>query len=216
VVVPADDTERKAVEMFVDHFEEELNVKRVSFRDHADDIVKVAVEPNMKTFGPKFGRSTAAAKEAVAKADPREIDAALARGASFMLCVDGAMVALEPTDVVIKKSYGEAWAGAADGKTVVLLDKRITPALRNEGHARDIVRNVQNLRKDAGLDIADRIVLGLVTSSKELAEAIAQFREYIAEETLAVEVQPVAPRNAVRSVDVDIEGQKLTVGLAKQ
>ena len=74
-----------------------------------------------------------------------------------MINVDGKPVPLGPEDVTIVRSFAEGWAGAADGNTVVLLDKRITPQLKNEGLARDIVRNVQNLRKEAGLDIADRI-----------------------------------------------------------
>src|SRR3972149_6304018 len=142
----------------------------------------------MNTRGPKFGRPLAAAKRAIEGLNGREVEARLACGESVSLPVEGADAIVAKEDLTISKSYGEHWAGAADGATVVLIDKRITPKLKNEGIARDIVRNVQNLRKDAGLDIADRIKLSLVTDSALLKAAIDQFHDYIAGETLAIEV----------------------------
>ena len=132
-----------------------------------------------------------------------------------MIDVDGKSVPLGSEDVTIVRSFAEGWAGAADGNTVVLLDKRITPQLKNEGLARDIVRNVQNLRKEAGLDIADRITLSLVTESEELREAIDQCRDYVAGETLAIDIASNAlDGESARSV-VKIHGQPVTIALMK-
>ncbi len=132
-----------------------------------------------------------------------------------MIDVDGKPVPLGPEDATIVRLFAEGWAGAADGNTVVLLDKRITPQLKNEGLARDIVRNVQNLRKEAGLDIADRITLSLITESPELREAIDQCRDYVAGETLALDIASNAlDGESARSV-VKIHGQPVTIALMK-
>ncbi len=188
IVVPSNDAERRAVELFEDHFLDELNVKCVSVRDSADDLVSVRVEANMKTIGPKFGRDVAQAREAIAKLNGAEVARAIESQGSFPLRLPSGTTELVAEDVSISRVYADGWAGAADGRTLVLLDTKLTPELRNEGIARDIIRNVQNLRKSEGLEIADRIRLSLVTNSEALATAIEAFKDYIAGETLAVSV----------------------------
>jgi len=215
VVVPKDEEERQAVELFEDHFLEELNVKKVSLRDSVDDLVTVSVEPNMKSIGAKFGRETAAAREAISKLDGKEVEAALGRGAQIPIRVADREELLEAGDLTTTRSYGDNWAGACDGDTVALLDKRLTPELRNEGLARDIVRNIQNLRKEANLDIADRITLGLAGDSTKLTEAISQCEEYIRRETLAIDIKTDELTGALASTQVKIGGEELTIGLAK-
>ncbi|MBI1825975.1 MAG: isoleucine--tRNA ligase [Planctomycetes bacterium] len=216
VVVPGNDTEREAVEIFTDHFEEEINVKKVRVRADRDGLCSVKVAPNNKLLGPKFGRNLQAAKAAIAAIDGVALDQRLARGESISLAVAGADVPIELGDLVITRSYGEGWAGAADGATVVLIDTRITPELRNEGLARDIVRNVQNLRKDAGLDLADRIRLSLVTDSAILRGAIDQFLEYIAAETLASEIMDEPLHSAASKAEVKIEpNQSVDIALVR-
>ena len=98
---------------------------------------------------------------------------------------------------------------------MVLLDKRLTPELLNEGLARDLIRNVQNLRKEADLNIEDRIRLSLVTDSEVLRAAIAQCGDYIAKETLAVEVLSTALDDARARVDLKLSGEAVSLALAK-
>ena len=215
VVVPKDQEERQAVELFEDHFLEELNVKKVSLRENADDLITVSVEPNMKAIGAKFGRDTAAAREAVCKLDGKEVEAALESGASIPIRVADHEELLETGDLKITRSYGDYWAGACDGQTVALLDKRLTPELVNEGLARDIVRNIQNLRKEADLDIADRITLGLAGDSTKLTTAISQCEAYIRRETLAIDIKPDRLTDALASTQVKIGGEELTIALTK-
>ncbi|MBI4718372.1 MAG: isoleucine--tRNA ligase [Planctomycetes bacterium] len=217
VVVPRDDVERQAVDLFRDHFLEELNVKQVTVRGSAQEVTEVTVKvtPVMKTLGPKLGAAAPAAAAALAKADAAQLEQDLARVGMLSLPVGGEFVTIEPADVVITKSYGEAWAGAADGPTVVLLDRRVTRELKLEGLARDIVRNVQNLRKDAGLDIADRIRLSLVSESADLRAAVDAFSEYIAGETLATGIVASAPGDGASATQVTIEGQSINISLHK-
>ncbi len=129
--------------------------------------------------------------------------------------MDGNTTTLDTEDITITKSYGDNWAGAADGQTVVMIDKRLTPELKNEGIARDLVRNVQKLRKEAGLDIADRITLSLVTDSAALKAAIDQCGDYIQAETLATTLTSEALADALASTDVKIDGATATVSLSR-
>jgi isoleucyl-tRNA synthetase len=216
VVVPGSDAERNAVPLFEDHFVEELNVKKVTLREDRDGLYTVTVSPNMKTLGPKFGRHLPAARKVIGELNGADLEARLARGESVNLPVEGTDAVVGKEDLTISKSYGEHWAGVADGATVVLIDKRITPTLKNEGIARDIVRNVQNLRKDAGLDIADRIKLSLVTESAMLKAAIDQFHDYIAGETLAAEIVSRPLDGAVHVAELEVETKhKVSITLAR-
>ncbi len=215
IIVPGDDTEHQAVQQFRDHFLEELNVKQVTLRESAGDMTTVSVEPNMKALGPKFGRSAAAAREAVENLDGKLVEDAFARSQPVTINIEGNSTLIDPADVTIRRSYGDDWAGAADGQTVVLVDKRLTPELKNEGLARDIIRNVQNLRKDAGLDIADRITLALVGDAKAPKEAMDAFDDYIKNETLAVEITDTPLGKPLASNDTRIDGNALRIELAK-
>jgi isoleucyl-tRNA synthetase len=217
IVVPGDESERRAVELFEADFTEELNVKKLTLRDHADDLVQITVEPNMKTIGAKFGRLTSDAKAAIAVLDGAMIERALQTNGSYLITVGGTTTALFPEDLIVRRTFSKGWAGAADGKSLVLLDTRVTPELKNEGVARDIIRNVQNLRKDAGLEIADRITLSLTSESPDVLTAIEQFRDYIAGETLAVEVSNRPLRNGTQTATVEFDDPKenVTVVLAK-
>ncbi|MFQ5412857.1 MAG: isoleucine--tRNA ligase [Phycisphaerae bacterium] len=215
VIVPGDDTERNAVDLFHDHFLEELNVKKVSLRDTGEGCFTMTARAQMKTLGKKAGRHAAAARRAVETMDVGPMAEALARGETVALDVDGTRLALEAADVSITKSYGDDWAGADDGKTVVMLDKRLTPELKNEGMARDIIRNVQNLRKDAGLDIADRIALALVADAHDVREAIATCGDMIKTETLAVSIAADALGGGAASAEAKIAGRKLTIELRR-
>ncbi len=215
LVVPANTVEREAVQLFRDQLLEELNVKRVSLRESVDEMVTVRLEPNMRTIGAKFGRHTAAAREAIAKLDGRTVEKTLAAGQPTLLTVQGNTVPVDAEDVTITKSYGEDWAGMADGETVVLLDTRITPTLRNEGIARDIIRNVQNLRKNAELDIADRITLSLTAASETTRTAIDEFADYIAGETLATQIGSTPLEAPLAQGEVKIEAEVVALALAK-
>jgi len=208
LVVPANEAERKAVELFEDHLLEELNVKAVSLRENADDLISMTVEPNMKTIGPKFGRDAAAAREAITKLDGKAVADAIESQGSYPLTVGSTNAVLLRDDVAIRHSFGEGWAGAVDGQSVVLLETRITPELKREGAAREINRNVQNKRKEEGLDIADRARLSLVPNSEEWKQVVFEFKDYLASETLAEEILandlPTPPASG--TVDLFVEG----------
>ncbi|MCK4659019.1 MAG: class I tRNA ligase family protein [Phycisphaerae bacterium] len=216
VVVPKNDIERAAVPLFEAHILEELNVKKVTVRDSVAEMRSLEVSLNKKLAGPKYGRQLGGIVAELGRLDPDTVLDTLEQGLWVTVTVDGDTINLEPAEVNVTKSYGDNWAAAEDRATVVLLDKRITPELRNEGIARDIVRNVQNLRKDAALNMEDRIVLALRTDSQPLKDAIAACGDYIAAETLATKLTDTTFDTPTGVTEVKIIGQPLRLELQKQ
>ncbi|MCC7291053.1 MAG: isoleucine--tRNA ligase [Phycisphaerales bacterium] len=215
IVASADETKRRAAELFRDHLLEELNVKAVSLRDSAADLLRVTAAANMKYVGAKFGKQTAEVKKGIETADAKAMALAFDSGRPFMLQVGNATATLEPTDVTLSKSWGDEWAGADDAGTTVLLCRKVTKELRHEGIARDIIRQVQNLRKESGLDISDRVVLSLQTDSAEIREAAATQAEGILGETLGVELTDRPLGGDSYRADVVLDEGSLTIGLRR-
>jgi isoleucyl-tRNA synthetase len=213
-VYPAgNDSHRRAVERFADQLCEELNVKRAALAD--GPLLAPEVRPNPKALGPKFGPRLKDALAAVAAAPSGELAALVQAGAQFSLPGEGGPFDLEPSDFFVQVRGPEGWAGVADRGTEVLLDVRVTEALAGEGLARDVVRQVQQQRKGAGLDMEDRITLYLAAESAALRQAIEAHRDYIAGETLA-EVWAARPLNGqAHRATVKVEGQPLMIELAR-
>jgi isoleucyl-tRNA synthetase len=214
IVVPADDTERAAVEQFSDHLLEELNVKNVSVRDDVNDMREVRVRGNMQLLGPKHGKAAGGIAGAIGKLDPESVARAVEMKESTTVTVGGEDIVLEVDEILVDISYGDDWAAQADGHTTVLLDKRMTDDLKREGIARDVVRFVQNLRKESNLNIEDRIKLWLITEGAAENAAISQFRDYIAGETLATNINEGDSPADGASAKVKIDGAELAIVLA--
>jgi isoleucyl-tRNA synthetase len=163
---------------------EELNVKRVEIAGSADVFGRWRARPDFKVLGPRLGprvRSVAAALEA----DDGTLAGRLADGAQIEVAGgEGAPVPIGPDDVQLTHDVRSGLGVASEGGVTVALELEITPELRREGLARELVRMIQDARKDAGLQVTDRIALGVETSG-EPAAALAAHREEIAAETLA-------------------------------
>jgi isoleucyl-tRNA synthetase len=171
-----------ALSPLLDVVADELNVKRVAFAETAHELGRWRAKPNYRALGPKLGarvRGVAAALEA----DDGAIALALARGGT----AEAGGVELSPGDVDLIQEVREGWGVASEGGLTVALELELTPELRREGLAREIVRLIQDARKAAGFDVSDRIALGVQTSGS-VAEAFAAHRDYVANETLATEI----------------------------
>jgi isoleucyl-tRNA synthetase len=215
-VQPADERDRRAVERFADQICEELNVKWVALHDVKDGpLVHVEVKPNPKTLGPKFGPRLKEVQEAISKANPAELAQKAQAGESVELHPPNGPVPIEPGDLLIHHKARPGWTAVVDRGSVVALNTTITDALKKEGLAREVVRSVQNVRKQADLQLEDRIILYLGTASPELSAAIQTHREYIMAETLTVTLsdQPLGPGAA--TTDVKIDGHVLRIELRK-
>jgi isoleucyl-tRNA synthetase len=213
-IQPASDIERKAVERFADQIREELNIKKVTLHDpKTGPLLTFDVKLNPKAAGPKFGPKLGAVTAALAnRTDIAEI---LQAGKPIELSLSDGPVTLEPADVWITPKVDKGWGGIADRGTQILLDGRITPELELEGLAREVIRHVQSARRDAELEMDDRIVLYLATDDAKLTEAIKTHRDYIGNETLvaAWATQPLG--DGAYRVEVKIEAAKLVIALKK-
>jgi isoleucyl-tRNA synthetase len=213
-VQPGSAADRRAVERFGDQIREELNVKRVTLHDPAAGaLLRLVGRPNTRTWGAKFHQHQGEVEEAFAAANPADI-VRWAQG-SNPFTLGG--FELAPEDVVLAWVAPEGWAGVSDDKTKtqVVLDARITEELAREGLAREVVRHVQDLRKEANLEMEDRIALYLATDWEPLCQAIAAHRDYIASETLATQWAAAPLDGAAKKKRVRVEGRELTVELAK-
>ena len=170
---------------------DELNVHTLEPLDAAgDSLVSYTVKPQFRSLGRRFGASTKEVAAAIGAADPAALAAAVASGSASVSVPALGTVPLTADDVIVTQTPLEGWGVAIAGGETVALDLAVTPALRAEGLAREVVRLIQEARKNDGLDITDRIALRWSASDPELAAAFAEHGELIAGEVLAVSFGP--------------------------
>jgi isoleucyl-tRNA synthetase len=179
-----DDAAANALEDHQDQILEELNVKSIEFIARDAGLVSYRIKPNLPVLGKRYGKLIPAIRSALEGADGGAIAAAAARGESFDIEAGGETLTLGGDDVLIETHSAEGYACAEDGGYLTALDTTLTDDLISEGLAREIVRSIQDARKQAGLEVSDRIVLG-VSGSGSVEAAVGQHRDYIMSETLA-------------------------------
>jgi isoleucyl-tRNA synthetase len=213
-VQPGTDAQRRAVVRFPDQIEEELNIKKVTLHE-GGPLLLYEVKLNPKTLGPKLGPRLKDAHAALAALDSAVVARKVQAGEALELMIGGEPVMIEPSDVWVQTRAADGWAGVADHGTQLALDARVTEDLALEGMAREVVRHVQQARKDADLQMEDRIVLYLHTESERLARAIGVHRAYIAAETLVAEWADKPLGAGAYRVEVKVEGQGLMIEMRK-
>jgi isoleucyl-tRNA synthetase len=172
---------------------EELNVHMLEPLDAvADELVSYTVRPNFRALGKRFGASTPAVASAIEAADPSSLAQELRAAGTASVLVSGGPVALVPDEVIVTQTPRTGWAVATDAGETVALEVTITPELRREGYAREVVRLVQDARKSDGLDVTDRISLRWATADPDLAQALTEHGPLISAEVLATEYGPGA------------------------
>ncbi len=175
---------RSAIEAHQNQILEELNIKAVEFIAQDAELVSYDIKPKLPELGKRYGRLVPAIKQALAAADGIWIAGQVAAETPFSLEVDGQIIEFGPADIVVQTSSAEGYSSAEEEDYLVALDTEITPELALEGIARELVRSVQDARKQAGLDIADRIELA-IEGSDLVTKASQHYREFIMAETLA-------------------------------
>jgi isoleucyl-tRNA synthetase len=173
-----------AVETLDYIIEEELNIKTIARFESLDQMVRYRVRPNMKILGAKHGKSVGTVRSRIEALDSDQIGL-LRLGKTVTFTVDNVAVEVGPGDVFVEAEVETGWVFAEDGGVQVALSTKLTPELEREGMARDFVRHVQQLRKDAELDIVHRIVVEFATTDEPILQALQEWDEYIRVETLA-------------------------------
>jgi isoleucyl-tRNA synthetase len=194
--------------------QDELNVKRVAFVDDASDLVTYRLLPDNKVLGPRFGKRFPAVRAALAAQDPLAAVRRLQADLPLQLEVEGEEVELAPEDVLVWEEPREGLAVASERDVTVGVDIVITPELAAEGLAREVVRRVQNLRKASGFNLDDRIVTTCYAEG-ELAEAIEAWRDFIAAETLSVELRIGLPGEGATVTQDQVDGHPLQLSVCK-
>jgi isoleucyl-tRNA synthetase len=196
---------------------DELNVHGVEFMDRAEELVTFEARPNFRVLGARFGKRTPRVAEMIRTLSSADL-ARFGAGEPLEIEIDGERVRLVPEELdLVQTARGEAVVEAEGGFTMAL-DTVITPDLRREGLARELINRIQRLRKDSGLEVADRIALA-VAGATEVREAAGAFADFIRSETLAVSIDivdsDIDPDSFPFQREVDLDGVAGTIGIAR-
>ncbi|MDU0372172.1 isoleucine--tRNA ligase [Hymenobacter endophyticus] len=185
ILVPVfNDSTREQVALVEDLICAEVNVKHVEFLDDASGVLVKSVKPNFKRLGQQYGAKLKAVGARIQQMSAEEIST-LEKTGQLAVEIDGEAYTLAPDDVEIRTQDLPGWLVATDGPLTVALDVTLTDELRQEGVARELVNRLQNLRKDSGLEVQDKIRV-MLQQQPELEAAVQSFGSYIREEVQAL------------------------------
>ena len=196
-------------EELVDIVQDELNIKDLVFVQDPKSLIAYKVLPDNKTLGPKYGADFPKAKEALAELDPNQVVLLVNKGEK--VTTSSGFVFL-PEEIIIRTEPAEGLSTGDSNLLTVGITTEITPELKEEGLAREIIRRIQDLRKQAGFEISDRIAITF-QASPSLSAAMTTHRDYIMEEVLAVEMSKGDPEAGMFTGAAAFEGEKATLGL---
>jgi isoleucyl-tRNA synthetase len=187
IIVPISNEEQKqSILKMEDVILDEINVKAIEFVHDESELVIKKAKPNFRSLGQKYGKQVQIVAAKVREMSSAEITT-LQKTGTLTLPVNGDAFSITKEDVEVLHEDLHGWLVETDGSTTVALDTEITPELRNEGFAREFVNRIQNMRKDAGFQVTDRIKI-YYSGTDVLTTALESMRAYIASETLAVEI----------------------------
>ena len=209
-VIVATEAERAVIERFADLVKAELNVKALEFVSEEGELASWTVKPNFRSLGPRFGKDMPQAKAAIEALDPDHARAAIAGEREIGITIDGVDHTLHAEDMTLAMEPLDGYQVEAEAGRAVALALELDDELIREGLAREVVRAVQQARKDAGLEITDRIDLAL-GGDEELVAAARAHEDYVAGETLATSVA----YDGTGGEPVEVGGRSLTVAVTK-
>jgi isoleucyl-tRNA synthetase len=209
-VIVANEAEREAIEARAALVTAELNVKELDFVTDEAELVSYTAKPNYRALGPRFGKRMPQVAAAVEALDPSRVAAVLGEGGEIGIAIDGVDHSLGPDDVTLALQPLEGYEVEAEAGHAVALQLELDDELRREGLAREIVHAVQIARKDAGLDITDRIELTL-GGDAELIDAARAHQAYLAGEVLATSVI----YDGASGASAEIDGRELHIAVAR-
>ena len=207
--------EEKVLQNYADLLVDELNVKKVRSLNSAAEAVSYALNPLPKQLGQKYGSKFPEIRKAVLGLNAEKTAVVLLSGDPIVVHAAGEELSLLPEEVEVRIQAKEGFSVASEGAYVAALVTELTPELVEEGLAREFVRRLQDLRKTADLDIADRIKV-LFSATPGLAKAIKTYGAYIKTETLATELVEAPNTQSWVQVEDEFDGEKVTIALERQ
>ena len=214
VIIPvANDSMKQKLESVTELLKQEVNVKEIQLltNEEASNLLVKSIKPNFKTLGPKFGKEMKAISAATAQLTNDEIVKLEVEG-KIDLVIDNKTYTLEVEDFEIATKDIPGWTVASNSTLTVALDLQLTEELINEGVARELVNRVQNLRKETGLEVTDKIKL-LVRNDEPIVKAVETNKDYITSETLTADLQLVD--TVENGVEVDLNGNDTVIAILK-
>jgi isoleucyl-tRNA synthetase len=208
-VIVATDRERDEIQRLSELVARELNVKEIEFVAEEAELVRYEVKPNYRSLGPRFGKLMPQAAAAVEALDPTAVAEAVAGERTIGIQVNGTEHDIEPDDVSLVLRPLDGYQVEAESGRAVALALDLDDELRREGLAREVVHAVQNARRDAGLEVTDRIELRL-GGDPELLDAARTHQDYVAGETLATSLS----YDGSDGLETRIEGRELRIGVS--
>ncbi|HXG37207.1 MAG TPA: isoleucine--tRNA ligase [Bacteroidota bacterium] len=216
IILPvSNDRQRMEIEELKEMILEEINVKKIEYVGDDSDIVRKKAKPNFKTLGPKFGKHVQAIAARIRECTAAEITT-LEREGSLKLSSNGTEFEVKREDVEVLHEDIKGWLVESDGSVTVALDTELNEELIDEGLAREFVNRVQNMRKDAGFEVTDRIRI-YHRSTDRLATALERRAAYIRQETLAVELRKLTSTTdtQMKFQEADINGEQAQIAVEK-
>jgi isoleucyl-tRNA synthetase len=216
IILPVkSEADRQEIEQMEGVILEEINVKHIEYMTDESSLIKKKSKPNFKTLGPKFGKSVQPIAARLRDLTSEEMSKLQSQG-TLMLNVSGTEYTIDTSDVEILHEDIQGWMVETDGQITVALDTALTDELIDEGLAREFVNRVQNLRKDSGFEVTDRIRI-VHASSERLTKALGRMVQYVQQETLAVELKSISNVDALKqgAKNEDINGEPSAIAVEK-
>ena len=199
-------------EFYKEIIEDELNVKTVEFTDDVSEFTSYSFKPQLKTVGPKYGKVLGKIKAALAELDGNKAMAQLNAEGALKFDFDGTEVVLEKDDLLIDTAQVEGYVSESDNNITVVLDTNLSPELIEEGFVREIISKIQTMRKEAGFEVMDKIVVN-VSKNDSIIKVVTDNLDEIKAEVLANEI--VFDKIEGYSKEWNINGEKVTLGVEK-
>ena len=199
-------------EFYKEIIEDELNVKTVEFTDDVSAFTSYSFKPQLKTVGPKYGKVLGKIKAALAELDGNKAMAQLNAEGALKFDFDGTEVVLEKDDLLIDTAQVEGYVSESDNNITVVLDTNLSPELIEEGFVREIISKIQTMRKEAGFEVMDKIVVN-VSKNDSIIKVVTDNLDEIKAEVLANEI--VFDKIEGYSKEWNINGEKVTLGVEK-
>ena len=200
-------------EFYQEIITEELNIKKVEMTDDADSFISYTFKPQLKTVGPKFGKLVGGIRKALTEIDGSAAMKELNEEGTLTLDINGVSVVLSRDDLLIDMAQSEGFETQSDGKVTVVLDKKLTPELIEEGFVRELISKIQTMRKEAGFEVMDRIRL-FVSGNERLEKIIRDNSGTIGKDVLADDFTVGGTGGYTK--DWKINGEPVTLGVEKQ
>ena len=213
IMIPVlDEAQKQDIEAVADLIMSEVNVKGINYVGGDAGILVKRIKPDFKKLGPKFGKNMKAAAQALTSLEQSQI-AQFEKDGKIALTLNGEEAVVELADVEVISEDIPGWLVANEGNITVALDITITDDLRKEGIARELVNRIQNVRKSKDFNITDRIVVK-IAPDEHVNDAVAQFKDYIAKQVLAVAIE-LAPVEGADVIALDMDDYELKITVDK-